>query len=133
VNNQNQNSNGQRGFNQNPYIQQNQNMGGMNQGRQGGTRMSQSYNSDGMQNPYYNTNNQMTTNNSNSLYGDFDTSNFIKGALIGAVGAYLLTNEKAQKTIFKTVAKTTEMFQAGMEEMKERFEDAKAEMEAEKQ
>ena len=132
MNNQNQNSNGQRGFNQNPYIQQNQNMGGMNQGRQGG-RMSQSYNSDGMQNPYYNTNNQMTTNNSNSLYGDFDTSNFIKGALIGAVGAYLLTNEKAQKTIFKTVAKTTEMFQAGMEEMKERFEDAKAEMEAEKQ
>ena len=105
-------------------------MGGMNQG---GARMSQSYNSDGMQNPYYNTNNQMTTNKSSSLYGDFDTSNFIKGALIGAVGAYLLTNEKAQKTIFKTVAKTTEMFQAGMEEMKERFEDAKAEMEAEKQ
>ena len=125
-----QNQDGQRGFNQNPYIQQSQNMGGMNQG---GARMSQSYNSDGMQNPYYNTNNQMTTNKSSSLYGDFDTSNFIKGALIGAVGAYLLTNEKAQKTIFKTVAKTTEMFQAGMEEMKERFEDAKAEMEAEKQ
>ena len=92
-----QNQDGQRGFNQNPYIQQSQNMGGMNQG---GARISQSYNSDGMQNPYYNTNNQMPTDKSSSLYGDFDTSNFIKGALIGAVGAYLLTNEKAQKTIF---------------------------------
>ena len=101
MNNQNQNSNGQRGFNQNPYIQQNQNMGGMNQGRQGGTRMSQSYNSDGMQNPYYNMNNQMTTNKSTSLYGDFDTSNFIKGALIGAVGAYLLPMKKLKKLFLK--------------------------------
>jgi hypothetical protein len=122
--------NSQRGFNSNPYINQNQgssqNMG---------------------QNPYYNDNamnnnnsmnNQMPNQNPQqpslmqSIYGDFDTSNFIKGALIGAVGAYLLTNENAQKTIFKGVAKGSEMFQAGMEEMKERFEDAKAEMDAEK-
>ncbi len=114
--------NNQRGFNQNPYINQNsaQNMG---------------------QNPYYNNNNNNMNNMQNqmpqgkknsSLYGSFDTSNFIKGALLGAVGAYLLTNEKAQKTIFKGAIKASDMFQAGMEEMKERFEDAKAEMDTEK-
>ena len=112
--------NNQRGFNSNPYINQNsnQNMG---------------------QNPYYNNNGMNNMNsqmpqqqNDSSLLGSFDTSNFIKGALLGAVGAYLLTNENAQKTIFKGVAKGSDMFQAGMEEMKERFEDAKAEMDAEK-
>ncbi|MCK5854942.1 MAG: YtxH domain-containing protein [Sulfurovaceae bacterium] len=115
--------NSQRGFNSNPYINQNsnQNMG---------------------QNPYYNDNNSMNNQMPNqnpqqpsmmdSLYGSFDTSNFLKGAALGAIGAYLLTNENAQKTIFKGVAKGSEMFQAGIEEMKERFEDAKAEMDAEK-
>jgi hypothetical protein len=113
-------------------------------------------------NPYYDVNsmnnnsnnkntndmnfNNMNTNNMNtgmmgqinppsnnpSLFDSFDTSNFLKGAALGAIGAYLLTNEDAQKTIFKTFAKGTEMFQAGIEEMKERFEDAKAEMDAER-
>ena len=113
-------------------------------------------------NPYYdetNMNNNMNSNNMNannmnsnmnsnmntgmmgqinppannpSLFDSFDTSNFLKGAAIGAIGAYLLTNENAQKTIFKTFAKGTEMFQAGIEEMKERFEDAQAEMDAER-
>jgi hypothetical protein len=41
-----------------------------------------------------------------------------------------LTNEKAQKAIFKTVAKGSKLFQTGIEEMKERMEDAKAELEA---
>lgn len=62
------------------------------------------------------------------ILGAFNTKQFVIGALIGAVGAYLLTNEKAQKTLFKTVAKGTQAFQAGIEEMKERFEDAKAEL-----
>jgi len=68
-----------------------------------------------------------------SLLGSFDTTNFLKGALIGAVGAYLLTNENAQKTIFKTFAKGADMFSAGIEELKERMEDAKAELEAEQE
>ena len=114
--------NSQRGFNSNPYVNQNIE-----------------------QNPYYNnsinnndTNNQIPNQNQqqpsmlDSLYGSFDTANFLKGAALGAIGAYLLTNENAQKTIFKGVAKGTEMFQAGIEEMKERFEDAKAEMDAER-
>lgn len=83
------------------------------------------------QNPYINNNVQDSTT-PNSMLDSFDSANFIKGALIGAVGAYLLTNEKAQKTIFKGLANTASMFQVGMEEMKERFEDAQAEIEAEK-
>jgi gas vesicle protein len=62
--------------------------------------------------------------------GNFNTNDFLKGALIGAVATYLLTNENAQKAIFKTFAKGSQLVQAGIEEMKERMEDAKAEMEA---
>lgn len=78
------------------------------------------------QNPYINNNAP-----ANGLLGNFDTGKFLLGAAIGALGAYVLTNENAQKAIFKTVAKGSALFTAGIEEMKERFEDAKAEMEAE--
>ena len=71
--------------------------------------------------------------NPENMFGAFNTKQFVVGALIGAVGAYLLTNEKAQKNLFKTIAKGTEMFQAGIEEMKERFEDAKAELAVEQE
>ena len=54
---------------------------------------------------------------------------FLTGLALGALGAYLLSNENAQKNLFKLVAKGSELFQAGLEEMKERFEDAKAELE----
>ena len=106
-----------RGFEQNPYVHPNASAANSR-----------------VQNPYYRVNEplqQAPSDTAGSLLGTFDTENFLKGALIGAIGAYLLTNEKAQKAIFKTVAKGTQMFQAGMEEMKERFEDAKAELEAE--
>lgn len=92
-------------------------------------------------NPYINTNNNVNLVNQNpyinnatttsNLLGSFDTQKFLLGAAVGALGAYLLTNENAQKAIFKTVAKGGALFSAGVEEMKERFEDAKAEMEAE--
>jgi len=113
------------GFHSNPYIDNRSMM--MNE------------NSTNLQNPYYNKsvnqlpNTQQTKSVTDSLLGSFDTENFVKGALIGAVGAYLLTNEKAQKTIFKGIAKTTNMFQASIEEIKERFEDAQAELEAERE
>lgn len=90
-------------------------------------------------NPYYVNGTQQAEQNARpinaqnetpSLFGSFDSSDFLKGALIGAAAGYLLTNEKAQKAIFKTVAKGTQMLQMGVEEMKERFEDAKAEMES---
>jgi hypothetical protein len=123
------NNNQSRGFEKNPYINQGQNMqaqgiNAMNTTMQTNPQATQ-------QNPYYNTNPQQ--NNVDSLLGSFDTTHFLKGALIGAVGAYLLTNENAQKTIFKTFAKGADMFSAGIEELKERMEDAKAELEAQKE
>ncbi len=80
-------------------------------------------------NPYVNNqNNNNTSETNNDLLGKFDTQKFLLGALIGAAGAYLLTNENAQKNLFKAIAKGSELFQTGIEELKERFEDAKAEL-----
>ena len=57
-------------------------------------------------------------------------SSFVKGALIGAVAAYLLTNETVQQGVIKTAVKSWSMLQGGVEEMKERFRDAEAELHA---
>ena len=92
-----------------------------------------------MENPYINkevtssvAQDAISNINTDNTLNSINTNDFIKGALIGAVATYLLTNETAQKAIFKTIAKGTDMFQAGIEEMKERMEDAKAEIEAKK-
>jgi len=61
-----------------------------------------------------------------------ENGDFVKGALIGAAATFLLTNETAQKAIFKAFAKASSMMQIGVEELKERYEDAKAELEAQK-
>lgn len=75
-----------------------------------------------------------TTNVNNgflpSIIPNFSANNFWQGVALGALGAYLLTNEKAQQTIFKGIVKMGKFFEAGAEEIKERFEDAKAEIEA---
>ncbi len=62
---------------------------------------------------------------------DMQDSQFWKGALLGAAVALLVTNESIQKGVVKTVSKLTLAAQSGMEEMKEKFEDAKAEAQAE--
>ena len=94
----------QAGFNQNPYINQQ-----MNIDTRGNNPVNQQANS------------------------TFTNGDFVKGALIGAAVTYLLTNKGAQESIFKAVSKGSELFQAGMEEMKERYEDARAQMEANEQ
>ncbi len=67
-----------------------------------------------------------------SLLGvNVQDSQFWKGALIGAAVTLLLTNESVQKGVVKTVSKVTAAAQCGIEEMKEKFEDAKAEAMAE--
>ncbi len=81
-------------------------------------------------NPYINKESKNSMNINTDSFGKFDTQKFLLGALIGAAGAYLLTNENAQKNLFKAVAKGRELFQTGIEELKERFEDAKAEIQA---
>ena len=91
------------------------------------------------QNPYINQQTNMNANAMNSLSNNISmqepksiitNGDFVKGALIGAAVTFLLTNKGAQDTIVKAVSKGNEFFQAGMEEMKERFEDAKAQMDA---
>jgi hypothetical protein len=94
------------------------------------TRLNATQNMNVGQNPYINqplnVNQQPVQNTQNG----FNNADFIKGALIGAAATYLLTNKNAQQTIMKAFSKGTELFQAGMEELKERYEDARAQMEA---
>ena len=79
----------------------------------------------------------LNLNNKNSLLnsifgGDYLGTNkgeLLKGIALGAGMTYLLTNENAQKTLFGIFAKLQNMLNVGFEEMKERFEDAKAELE----
>ncbi|AWI34067.1 YtxH domain-containing protein [Helicobacter apodemus] len=86
-------------------------------------------------NPYTKNNpNTSTQNNKNSLFGNTNPNaqkDFLKGALIGAVATFILTNENAQRAIFKGFAKISGIFEAGIEELKERYEDAKAEVNSE--
>ncbi len=62
---------------------------------------------------------------------DVQSSTFWKGALLGAAVTLLVTNETVQKGVVKTVSRLSAAASAGIEEMKEKFEDAKAEARAE--
>ncbi|MDR1976764.1 MAG: hypothetical protein LBQ18_07200 [Campylobacteraceae bacterium] len=66
----------------------------------------------------------------NTNFG-FTGGDFVIGTLIGAAVTYVLTNKEASAAVMKTLAKGTNFLQAGFEELKERFEDAKAEAQAE--
>lgn len=55
---------------------------------------------------------------------------FIRGALIGAAVLYLLTNEDVQHAAIRGLVKARSLVQGGVEEMKERFRDAEAELHA---
>ncbi|AII14877.1 hypothetical protein CIG2463D_1095 [Campylobacter iguaniorum] len=63
---------------------------------------------------------------------NFNTAGFLKGVLIGAGLTYVLTNQKASQALFKAIVKAGNLLQSGTEELKERFEDAKAEINAQK-
>lgn len=64
---------------------------------------------------------------SRSLFG-IPNDRFLKGLLIGAAATYLITNEQVQRTAIKGVVKTWSLLQGGVEEVKERFGDAAAEI-----
>jgi len=118
--NQNVNAqNPQNGINANPYIN-NMNTPASPMGMQSNPYINNQVgngtaNNMGVQNP----------NNDSILNGDF-----VKGALIGAGVAFLLTNKTTQGAIMNGFSKGSELVQAGIEELKERMEDAKAQMEA---
>ncbi|MGX2981954.1 YtxH domain-containing protein [Helicobacter sp. 23-1045] len=79
--------------------------------------------------------NQNTQNTTTSAISSFFNSgnsqtDFLKGAFIGVVATFILTNKDAQKAIFKGFAKISSLFEMGIEELKERYEDAKAEVDS---
>lgn len=55
-------------------------------------------------------------------------SPFAQGLLVGAAVTFLLTNENVQKALFRGVARVIGTVQGGIEEMKERYHDAEAEL-----
>ena len=63
---------------------------------------------------------------------NFNAAGFVKGLLLGSIAAYVLTNPKAQECVFKAIIKGGELINAGIEELKERFEDVKAELDSQK-
>jgi len=56
---------------------------------------------------------------------------FVYGLVVGAAAAYILTNKNVQSTIFRTAAGAITAVKGGLEEAKERFNDAEAEIQAE--
>ncbi len=65
-----------------------------------------------------------------SLLSGLTTDRFLKGLLVGAAAAYILTNESVQRTAIKGAVKAWTTVQGGLEEVKERFQDAEAELHA---
>lgn len=61
----------------------------------------------------------------------YTSSSFLTGALIGVAAAYILTNENVQHSMIKGTVKAWHLLQGGVEEVKERFQDAEAELMAE--
>ena len=94
-----------------------------------------SANQNANQNNYNANQNANNTQNATSALSSFFNSgnsqnDFLKGAFIGAVATFILTNKDAQKAIFKGFAKISSLFEMGIEELKERYEDAKAEVDS---
>jgi|GEM_PF-2908515 len=61
---------------------------------------------------------------------DFRNEAYLKGMLVGALGAVLLSNGEVQKKAMQSVAGLWSLLQGGVEEIKERFADVEAEMQA---
>lgn len=58
---------------------------------------------------------------------------FWTGALVGAAAAFLLTNESVQRATIKSAVKVWSLMEGGLEELKERFRDAQAEIKSEEE
>jgi hypothetical protein len=59
---------------------------------------------------------------------NFRDDQFWKGVLLGAAVALLVTNDTVQKAVMKATASVWTAAQSGVEEVKEKFEDVKAEI-----
>lgn len=63
---------------------------------------------------------------------DFSNTRYLKGFVVGAAATLLLTNSNVQKALVRTTVKLWSAVQGGVEEVKEQFQDIKAEMSQEK-
>ncbi len=58
----------------------------------------------------------------------FPSDRFMKGLILGAAATYVLTNESVQRAAIKSAVQAWSTLQGGVEELKERFQDAEAEL-----
>lgn len=58
----------------------------------------------------------------------FNDPGYVKGLLLGAAAAYLLTNPRVQRAVVKSAVTLWTSVQGGVEEVKEQIQDIKAEM-----
>lgn len=65
-----------------------------------------------------------------SSFFNLGNDRFIKGLVIGAAATYLLTNESVQRATIRGAVKAWTLLQGSVEELKERFQDAEAELRA---
>lgn len=79
---------------------------------------------------YYATAYQTYPHQQPSVLSGLTNDRFLKGLLVGAAAAYILTNESVQRTAIKGAVKAWTAVQGGLEEVKERFQDAEAELHA---
>lgn len=95
------------------------------------------YGANGMFNPYFASLPQPQNpymNQTNTAQGGIlatltaQKGEILKGAAIGAIATFILTNPTTQNAIFKGIAKLSSLLEMGVEELKERYEDAKAEV-----
>ena len=63
---------------------------------------------------------------------EFSNSCYLKGFLIGAGAALLITNSSVQKSLVRGTVRVWSFFQGGVEEVKEQFRDVQAELSQEK-
>jgi hypothetical protein len=84
-----------------------------------------------MRAPYYPPQQTQSVDSGLSSFFNFRDERFLKGALVGAAATFLLTNDSVQKNAINSIVKVWSLFQGGLEEVKERFRDAEAEIKAE--
>lgn len=71
---------------------------------------------------------QVPAGNPTFLGLDFRHDQFWKGAILGAAVVFIVTNDTMQKALMTGMAKLWTTAQAGIEELKEKYQDVKAEM-----
>lgn len=72
----------------------------------------------------------LTAHHTQAPLFNFNNDRFMKGLMIGAAAAYLLHNESVQRSAIKGAVNLWGSVQGSVEELKERFRDAEAELHA---